>query len=336
MGIYWFLQSRILLKCNFMKYPLFSLFLWGAFFLIPFNFFSQDLGLNADGYIPYFKSAKIVLDGVGKSSFCYRSRKGEILYLYKFEVRNIYKGNGIVKLGDIYLVQGGISGTTQDGSNVDVLVADGDEPLNASGINVFITARVLSDTSRLPTGFYSTASNKVFLIPQIVVNTVTKDQARKNFWQGANLGNSYFPTVDSLYSYLNYNLGFIPKNEYEPKVKNEPIKIEDKTIYGISQLTTHPHFPGGKDSLSSYVIANINRKLIPQSDIDSHRHMRFGFLVQTSADGDVEAVNFENGFSREFNEEFIRVIKSGPKFIPGLINGKPVKARITYFVDLKF
>jgi len=311
---------------------------------IPFLFFillgkilySQVKDYSAKVYLPFIENAPIVVDGVCKNSFCYRSRTGSVLYIYKFDIRNIYKGNNILNLGDVYVVQDGISGHTQDGSNIVIEVYDGNDPKDATGVNVLFTATVLTDTSKLPMKFSPLTKNSIVLVPQIIMNTRTSDQAGPNLFAGAMLGNTYFKNVDSLYSYLNYNLGFIPKKQFEAKVKNEPIKIEDKTIYGISQLTTHPHFPGGKDSLSSYVIANINRKLIPQSDIDSHRHMRFGFLVQTSADGDVEAVNFENGFSREFNEEFIRVIKSGPKFIPGLINGKPVKARITYFVDLKF
>ena len=321
-----------------MRKCILKLIILGALITLNTFGFCQKRFFGANDFIPDIRKAEIVIDGVGKSSYCYRSRVGEILYIYKFEIKNIYKGNDLVKLGDIYIVQDGRSGITQDGSNTGVKVSDGNDEmaLNANGVNVFLTAELCTDINKLPSNFIPLDGNTNVLIAGIVINTYTSNQRSINMTQAARIGHSNFKTVDSLYSYLNSNLDFVEKKKYEPeitKVDNKPIPNK---MYGVDDLTTPPIFPGGKDSLDAYVLYKMDPSLLTEDYLNNHRHIKFVVSIQLDQNGEVQKVILDHGTIGRFDWELKRVIQTDLKFTPGTINKIPVASKYSFILDLQY
>jgi len=107
---------------------------------------------------------------------------------------------------------------------------------------------------------------------------------------------------------------------------------KDNQVYDFVQRM--PEFPGGQDSLNSYLIQNL---VYPDSAQKNgiQGKVFIGFIVET--DGTISNVkivgNKTYGYGLE--EEGLRVINMMPNWTPGTQNGKPVRVKFTLPINFK-
>ena len=83
-----------------------------------------------------------------------------------------------------------------------------------------------------------------------------------------------------------------------------------------------PSFPGGQAALMSWLAENIHYP--PTCESISGRVV-LSFIVET--DGTLSNIQIVRKLDTEFDEEFIRVVKAMPKWIPGKQNGQAVRVK---------
>jgi protein TonB len=84
-------------------------------------------------------------------------------------------------------------------------------------------------------------------------------------------------------------------------------------------------FPGGADSLRKYIIDNIMMDSIMDfSDKEMYNKVMVRFVV--NRDGNVEQVAIDRAgdYCPPCNKEALRLVKSMPKWAPGMVNGEAV------------
>jgi protein TonB len=84
-------------------------------------------------------------------------------------------------------------------------------------------------------------------------------------------------------------------------------------------------FPGGADSLRKYIIDNIIMDSIMDfSDKEMYNKVMVRFVV--NRDGNVEQVAIDRAgdYCPPCNKEALRLVKSMPKWAPGMVNGEAV------------
>ena len=104
---------------------------------------------------------------------------------------------------------------------------------------------------------------------------------------------------------------------------------KEDTVYQIVEKM--PQYPGGDEAMMKYVADNIK---YPQEAKDKEIAGRVfvGFVIEK--DGSVSNVKVVRGIGGGCDEEAARVIKSMPKWIPGMQKGKPV--RVNYMIPIYF
>ena len=94
----------------------------------------------------------------------------------------------------------------------------------------------------------------------------------------------------------------------------------------------YPEFPGGPNALMNYLRRNLK---YPETAKKNKLEGRVfvGFVVEK--DGSVTNVSVLRGVCEELDNEAVRVVKSLPKFTPGMNNGEPVRVQYTLPVSFK-
>lgn len=92
-----------------------------------------------------------------------------------------------------------------------------------------------------------------------------------------------------------------------------------------------PEFPGGSDALHHYIAANLHYPDVAQRD-GIQGKVFVSFVI--NQDGTISNIVVSKGVHKLLDEEAVRVIKSMPKWIPGMLNGKPIK--VSYTVPINF
>ena len=101
---------------------------------------------------------------------------------------------------------------------------------------------------------------------------------------------------------------------------------------GVYQIVEKmPEFPGGEKALLDYISENI---VYPQSAKDKNISGRVFVSFVIKKDGSVSDVKVMRGIDEECDAEAIRVVKSMPKWKPGMDDGKPVK--VSYMLPVNF
>lgn len=99
-----------------------------------------------------------------------------------------------------------------------------------------------------------------------------------------------------------------------------------------SDIKKLPEFPGGMSAWNSYLKKNLSIDKNPQTEV-SEKRVYIEFTVEKN--GKVEGVKLIQGADQFFNEESLRVIRSSPDWIPGHIEGKPIRVKMIVPVILK-
>jgi TonB family protein len=155
----------------------------------------------------------------------------------------------------------------------------------------------------------------------------------------------YFET-GNIKSVINYR-----KGQYEGELKTywPNGKLKRLDIYGADSLESGncydslgaeikyfsyavmPEFPGGDDALNSYLAKKI---IYPKSALNNSIQGRVivQFVVDTA--GNVTDVSVSKGVSPSLNRVSLEVVSSMPRWIPGKLDGEPVK--VSYRMPIKF
>jgi TonB family protein len=104
-----------------------------------------------------------------------------------------------------------------------------------------------------------------------------------------------------------------------------------KAGFGVTVVQTSPEFPGGPDSLFSFLSHNLkyprNSKLSGASG-----HVYVGFLIDKT--GKLKNHKILSGVTDELNEEAMRVVKAMPDWTPGTRAGEAVD--VQYILPIYF
>jgi len=118
----------------------------------------------------------------------------------------------------------------------------------------------------------------------------------------------------------------LPTIDHTNVILNQKFK-PDHIFDVVEQM---PQFPGGNDSLLSYVSKNLKW---PNTDVDVFGRVICRFIV--NRDGSVSNPEVIRSLDPTCDKESIRVIKLLPKFIPGKQNGQVVNCWYTLPVTFK-
>lgn len=112
----------------------------------------------------------------------------------------------------------------------------------------------------------------------------------------------------------------------EIKVDAEVIEEDPNKIYTSVQVL--PEFPGGIAGFYAYVKKNYR---VPEVDDDVSGNVFVNFVVEK--DGSLTDIKVSRDLGYGTGKEAIRMLKSAPKWKPGIQNGKPV--RVSYSLPIK-
>lgn len=102
----------------------------------------------------------------------------------------------------------------------------------------------------------------------------------------------------------------------------QPTTKVDTTVYTV--VERQPEFPGGMDSLRSFIRMNLHYPAEAQKAGIKGR-VFVSFIVET--DGSRTAITMLKGLGYGCDEEAMRVIRSMPKWEPGGQSGRPLRVK---------
>ncbi len=112
-------------------------------------------------------------------------------------------------------------------------------------------------------------------------------------------------------------------------VEQQKIAGDAEVIHDFVQQM--PQFPGGNEELMKYLYAHIQYPRIAlENNISGTATVRFAVMK----DGSIGNLSVLQSPDRSLSDEATRVIKGMPKWIPGMLNGKPVN--VYYVVPVHF
>lgn len=106
--------------------------------------------------------------------------------------------------------------------------------------------------------------------------------------------------------------------------------VDDNQIFDF--LEEMPEFPGGEAEMMKWLGKNVVYPAIAQENNIQGRVM-VGFVVEKN--GTVSDVKILRGVDPSLDKEAARVVKSMPKWKPGMQTGKPVRCRFTIPVTFR-
>lgn len=92
-----------------------------------------------------------------------------------------------------------------------------------------------------------------------------------------------------------------------------------------------PTFPGGEVALLEYICANLK---YPQSALEQGTQGTVMLRFVVTSTGDIGEVQILKGLDPDCDDEAKRVVKSLPKFSPGMQQGRPVS--VWYTAPVRF
>lgn len=120
------------------------------------------------------------------------------------------------------------------------------------------------------------------------------------------------------------------QNSKKPNPPKPKSQAQQKNgIYTVSDVM--PAFPGGNKAMSSYLAENIR---YPKADREQNKQGRVIVQFVVEPDGRLTDVKALRSSSAAMGEEAVRALKNSPKWKPGKVNGKAVRAQ--YYVPVNF
>lgn len=110
-----------------------------------------------------------------------------------------------------------------------------------------------------------------------------------------------------------------------PEIKNKKVQMDKSGVYDYSEVM--PSFPGGQNAIEDYVTNHIE---YPEDAINDNKEGRVNVSFTIDENGNISnAHTLGNKLGDGLDEEAVRVVSSMPKWTPGTVKGKAVKARMT-------
>ena len=103
--------------------------------------------------------------------------------------------------------------------------------------------------------------------------------------------------------------------------------------YAVSELDSQPEFPNGNDGIVKYLSENIK---YPKKALKNGITGKVFIQFVIDKTGKVTNVTAVRGVEKSLDKEAVRVIKSMPKWKPGIKDGQPVKVKYTIPINFKF
>lgn len=97
----------------------------------------------------------------------------------------------------------------------------------------------------------------------------------------------------------------------------------------VDPIQSVPHFPGGQDSLTSFLKKNLHW---PEPEIDVQGKVIVSFVVTRS--GSITNLKVIKPLYKSFDAEALRVVRLMPAWIPAKIKGKPINR--DYYLPINF
>ena len=114
------------------------------------------------------------------------------------------------------------------------------------------------------------------------------------------------------------------KKPAPPKPKaNSQLQSKNK-IYDVVEVL--PAFPGGNKAMGDYINKNVK---YPKIDRENNVQGKVMAQFVVERDGSLTNIKAVRSPSQSMADEAIRVLKSSPKWKPGINNGKPVRSTFT-------
>lgn len=105
--------------------------------------------------------------------------------------------------------------------------------------------------------------------------------------------------------------------------------VVDNKVYSVVEQM--PNFPGGEAALLEYISANLK---YPQSALEQGTQGTVMLRFVVTGTGDIGEVQILKGLDPDCDDEAKRVVKSLPKFNPGMQQGRPVS--VWYTAPVRF
>lgn len=115
----------------------------------------------------------------------------------------------------------------------------------------------------------------------------------------------------------------------EPKVEEKPKEEENKIFEFVEQQAS---FPGGPGAMNQWLNQNIRYPAAAQENNIQGR-VTVQFVVELN--GSISNVVVVRGVDPNLDKEAVRVVKSMPKWTPGMQNGRAVRSKFTLPVNFK-
>ena len=108
------------------------------------------------------------------------------------------------------------------------------------------------------------------------------------------------------------------------QISSDVASNEDNEIY--TDVQVHPTFPGGMKHFYNYLIENYNA-----ANVEKAGEILIQFIIEK--DGALSDIKVLKDLGNDSGKEAIRVLKKGPRWIPGQQNGK--KVRVLHVLPIK-
>lgn len=144
-------------------------------------------------------------------------------------------------------------------------------------------------------------------------------------------GNQTFYDNNGVISYTSkYENGKLINSSQSYKQQNEI--FSDKLYDNLSELTTKPEFPGGENEFKNFINSNIKYPVFAQEKrVEGQVVVQF-IINQNGTLSDIKVVK---RIDNDLDREAVRIVKILPNFIPGAINGVPVRVRFTIPINFR-
>lgn len=113
-------------------------------------------------------------------------------------------------------------------------------------------------------------------------------------------------------------------------LRNPVTENNDTTIYKV--VDRQPEFPGGYTALKSYIAEHLH---YPQTALKRKAQGRVTTTFVIEKDGTVSNIAISQSPDESLSDEAIRIIRSFPRWKPGIQNGNPARVELTIPIMFK-
>lgn len=128
--------------------------------------------------------------------------------------------------------------------------------------------------------------------------------------------------------------GMPTTNKAEPKQEPEKARVNPNKVYLSTDkaVERQPEFPGGLGAFMGHIARNVRYPWICK-ELKVQGKVMVGFVVEK--DGSVSNVTVLKKVHANLDTEAVRVVKSSPRWTPGVVEGKPARVQMAVTVTFK-